>query len=1011
MPCLRHTPINLYLHHMRPGLILFLILMGGMPLCSQDHGQEDYSFVDVSNHLPNARVTGIAQDSRGFMWFSTHNGLYRYDGLQTRAFRSGPDADGVLGFNRIIETLPWTNNRLVLAGNKSVILFDMMTGTALYQSPDNWLVRDVLIQNQSCYFLFENQQRESIIVRINDEVKPEIYPLHAPPGFPYLKFAIDAKGQVYAFDSRGVLWHIDLNTDQHACIDSLLFHLSADEVIPELVIDNQDQLYVIENQLEGANNGYRYEPNRTFSPIPHIPPAWNITPGRQKGDYWTYDPSRKMLQKFSLSQPKLIDVLTLADSIGQISCVFEDRQGNLWIGSYDGAGNGLQLAHPHLEAFQKIAFTPGKESARGIACRPVTVFDGGKVWIGSTIGILQHDPALQPQDVFVNITSGYTQQAIGNIWSLQWDASSRILWFTMEYGGVWGYDISTGQLEHYMPEEPENHVFMGLCLDPKGWLWITSRTGILWFDTHTRTFKEPSGMTGPYDGVPSYNWVQTDPDAYWLCSSTGLFRFDSTRTMVKAYTLNSTPALRSSEVHDIIKEGDQYWIATDNGLHRLSGDSIQVYTMQDGLPHYSISGLALDHSGNMWISTYWGISKRDKVTGGFQNFYIEDGLPNNEFNRTGRYVSSDGRIYFSSQNGVLYFDPSEINAELPSCPLVLTDFVIFGEDGKLRRPYQQNIDLLKEVIIPAGNKYFELEFALLNYIHPEGNRYSYYLEGFDESWRPPVSLPMIQYNNLPPGQYTLHIRAQTPSGQWSANTIQLQVQILRHFYQTFWFNLIAGGLLLASAFWLLQLRNRRRLEIEQMRTRISSDLHDEVGGVLSGVAMQMDVLESRAPDHLKPFMQRVAHSSREAASKMRDVIWSIDSSKETFQDLLDRMKACTIEMLDPLEIQYRFDLSGIAAHQHLDMNFRQNVYLIYKEAISNILKHAGATQVLIRMQVDKNQFQLTISDNGTGLKSTTGKAGHGLISMERRAEKIKGVLSVSARDEGGTRVALRAPLE
>src|SRR4029078_13034463 len=226
-----------------------------------------------------------------------------------------------------------------------------------------------------------------------------------------------------------------------------------------------------------------------------------------------------------------------------------------------------------------------------------------------------------------------------------------------------------------------------------------------------------------------------------------------------------------------------------------------------------------------------------------------------------------------------------------------------------------------------GNKYFQVEFALLNYINAKSNRYSYYLEGLEKTWRPLKTVPAVEYNNLPAGKYVLHIRAVSPSGQFSINTINLKIFVLQHFYRTFWFNMSLIVLIMGFLFLILRARSMQRLKLEKMRSGISRDLHDEVGGVLSGVAMQMELLEYRSPDHLKPFMQRVALSSRNAAIKMRDVIWAVDTSKDHFEDLLDRMKAFTLELLVPLDISYKFVLNEIDPQKILRAELKQNVYL------------------------------------------------------------------------------------
>jgi signal transduction histidine kinase len=545
-----------------------------------------------------------------------------------------------------------------------------------------------------------------------------------------------------------------------------------------------------------------------------------------------------------------------------------------------------------------------------------------------------------------------------------------------------------------------------MALDHAGKLWIGTQSGITWFDTRTRHYDPLYDVSKSFYDISAYNWVQTDANTFWMCSSNGLYRFDSTRQLVERYATETKPYLNTNEVFDIIKDQDVYWIATDNGLHRLKDKEINVYTVADGLAHNTVASIEIDITGNLWVATFGGLSKFNPDSETFQNFYVEDGLPHNEFNRLGKLKTSEGKLLFGTQNGVVYFDPSEVMKQEPLYPLVLTEFSKFGLDGSWERTPVSDLYQLESVTLPAGNKYFQAEFALLNFINASGNRYTYYMEGLEDTWHPLTTLPIVQYNNLPAGTYDLHVRAQSPSGQWSQNTLDIRVEVLQHFYQTTLFKIAVILLIVGLGYVFLRHRMMQRLYMEKMRNRISSDLHDEVGGVLSGVAMQMDLLESRAPDHLKPFMQRVAESSRSAASSMRDVIWSIDSTKETAQDLLERMKACAIELLDPLDIKYKFEIIGLVPTHALGMYLRQNIYLIFKEALNNIIKHAKATEVNIRLEAERKQLILIITDNGVGIHDIANAKGYGLRNMNKRTNQIRGQLRITQASEGGTRVEL-----
>ena len=209
-------------------------------------------------------------------------------------------------------------------------------------------------------------------------------------------------------------------------------------------------------------------------------------------------------------------------------------------------------------------------------------------------------------------------------------------------------------------------------------------------------------------------------------------------------------------------------------------------------------------------------------------------------------------------------------------------------------------------------------------------------------------------------------------------------------------------------FGIAHLRYRQRLKLEQLRTRISSDLHDEVGGVLSGLAMQMDLLAEDVPNEIQAKLENVALGSRKAAAKMRDVIWAVDHTRDHYEDLEERMKAYALEMLDPVNIEFYFKSEEMNPGLKINSKVRQNVLFIFKEAINNIVKHAGATTVNISTLRTSDGFNLQIIDNGQGFDQHKMKTGNGLKYMRMRAAKIGSELEYSSDD--GVRIDLKIPL-
>lgn len=293
-----------------------------------------------------------------------------------------------------------------------------------------------------------------------------------------------------------------------------------------------------------------------------------------------------------------------------------------------------------------------------------------------------------------------------------------------------------------------------------------------------------------------------------------------------------------------------------------------------------------------------------------------------------------------------------------------------------------------------------------NFSSPRRNQFKAWLEGYDKKWSLQSKSPVLRYNKLPPGKYTLHIAGTNAYGGWNEEELLLPIYVKPAFYETTWFYL--SCLLLASLIIYLFFQNRleQKLKMERIRTRLSSDLHDEVSGLLSGIAMQTDVLQmSTTNPSNKQRLQHIGEVSRKAMSKMSDVIWSIDSRKDKVDELITRMQEHADEILSPIDIAYQIKVERIELQRKLPVTLRQNLYFIYKEAINNVAKHSRADKVDVLLKNEGNHFIMQIRDNGKNEqhkkdKNGSKKTGQGLDNLKMRAYRIDAQIDFAQQDKG-----------
>jgi two-component sensor histidine kinase len=342
------------------------------------------------------------------------------------------------------------------------------------------------------------------------------------------------------------------------------------------------------------------------------------------------------------------------------------------------------------------------------------------------------------------------------------------------------------------------------------------------------------------------------------------------------------------------------------------------------------------------------------------------------------------------------FDPDHIQA-LSNLPKVqLTRLLV--NDEPFEAPVQ--VGELRELTLQYRENTFSFDFVALEYSDPGANIFRYQLENYDKGWVDAGVNGFARYANLPPGNYTFKVKAANSDGIWNDTPTELHIRVLTPWWQTWWFYLIciitAGGLIYGG-FWF---RLQQALRLERLRVKISSDLHDDVGTLLAGLAMQSEALAITAPEKDKSKLQRISEISRNAMAHMRDTVWAIDARKDKWENLLDRMREHAEETLVPRDIRFDLMVENIALQHNIPVELRQNLYLIYKEAITNAAKHSnGDTVRVLLKKTPTGGLDMHICDNGTSVEKNYKTTGSGTSNMQMRAKKIGGTLEIGREAE------------
>jgi signal transduction histidine kinase len=438
-----------------------------------------------------------------------------------------------------------------------------------------------------------------------------------------------------------------------------------------------------------------------------------------------------------------------------------------------------------------------------------------------------------------------------------------------------------------------------------------------------------------------------------------------------------------------------------------------------------VKGILPDANGNLWLSTDKGLAKlvlspagggvnssqgSNPPTGIFRNFTVKDGLISNQFLSGAYYKSRDGRLFFGGEGGVIAFYPDSIkdNPHIP--PVVITSFKVFDKP----LPQKRALFALEEIKLSYRQNFFSFDFVALDYTVPAKNQYAHKLEGFDPDWIYSGARRYASYTNVDPGHYIFRVKGANSDGVWNEAGASIKIIITPPFWETWWFRalaLVSIGLLVWGAY---RYRVNRLLEMERLRTRLAADLHDEIAGNLSSIAMFGKIVqdEAAAAGEKKSagseMLTRMIALSQESVTAIREIIWAIDPQPETIHDLLLRVHDLAVNACHAQNMILKFDAPPHEQlpPRNLSPEQRKHLWLLLKEAVNNAIKHSGATELAIFASFKAGNLNVSIIDNGSGLDGTTGStkfSGKGLGTMKARAEQLNGSFGMLS-DESGTTV-------
>ncbi len=457
------------------------------------------------------------------------------------------------------------------------------------------------------------------------------------------------------------------------------------------------------------------------------------------------------------------------------------------------------------------------------------------------------------------------------------------------------------------------------------------------------------------------------------------------------------------------KEGN-IWVGTRyRGAFRLTTQATDVYTVssfgqQQGLSSNFIKCFAETSGGDIWVGTFYGLNKLVKKNNHFKVFNFSRVA--NFFHEIFHLVNTgDNEWWCLTSHKIVKFKDENLENESAS----KAEITLIKLGSQQDRINIYNTDTV--ISLKYFQNYASFEFSSPGFINEKQNQFSYRLLGtIDTTWSIPANGHDVSYASLQPGNYTFEVRTIGWDGE-AGETKSFKFGIRSPFWKTGWFISIAFAVGIALVYMLYRYRIGQLQRIQHVRNRIANDLHDDIGSTLTNISILTELSKRNAndPEKSEAYLDRIREEIDASGQALDDIIWSVNTTNDTLQETAARMRRYAAELFDARNIRYELKMDPQIAEKKIMMEQRRDLFLIFKESLNNIQKHAAASSVSISLFMEKDKLRLLISDDGKGFDTTQLTHRNGISNMKNRVSRWKGVFTVQSGNGRGTTIDVRLP--
>lgn len=979
----------------------------------------------TDNGLPQNSVTGLTQTRDGYIWFTTNDGLVRFDGARFKVFNKS-------------NTPEFTTNRLAGAfGDKSGRLwFQTEDGGVIFHDKGKFTVamkpNEIPPIRRSPFF---DDQTGGVIFNSNYKN----YRYSDGKFVPFNVAGLSENSLIILADREGGLWFTDASGVHRRAKNGELktYDLSkftdGEEIYKTAYEDRGGGIWLgYAGEVNQPNNMklLRIKDERVESFDFPATLIWHFAEDAE-GNLWmtVYNKGIYLIDSKAIGAAKPInDAVKLVAKIEGVSAntsgfLSPDREGGMWIGTEKGLS---RLSTQTIKVFSKNDGLPEEN------VYPIYQDSAGSVWAG----IWERSLTKYENGHFKN----FPQTANTNFISSLFEDRSGRFW----YGSLGALRY----LEHGQPVEFTRQA--GFPAITEFSVISQDRDGNLWFGTDRGLSRYAGGQATVYtvkDGLPDDYIVallQSRDGKIWVGTRGGIASIENGN--VKAFTTEQ--GLASNYIRSFYEDSDgALWIGSyDGGLTRLKNGKFTRFTMKDGLSSNGVFCILEDARGWFWINSNQGIyrvSRRelnDFADGKTKlltsiAYNKQDGLLNIEGNggrQPAGIKTRDGKLWFPTAQGIAVIDPETVT-DNPLPPPVIIEEIIVDREAVDNETYQSALSDSQSAIALAPNQNnLEITYTGISFINSEQVKFKYKLVGLDENWNEVGTRRTAYYSYLPTGEYTFLVVAANRDGVWNTEGASIKIKVLPPFYRTWWFTVACLFAVIALALFVyrrrvgqLEMKNAQQEEFARQlidsqeieRGRIAAELHDGLSQSLVIIKTRAMLSLTKPDDHDRALEQlkEIADASTYAIDEVRDIIYDLRPIQLDRLGLTGAIEEMVEKAGDANELKLIKNIEYV--DNIFPKEFENSIYRIVQESLNNIIKHSKAEKIEVHISRNDSQFELLVKDDGKGFEVQSAgnnikrDGGFGLIGIVERAKLLGGVASIESTENTGTTVFVIIPIK